>query len=292
MALAQALDTDILSCDSVQVYRKFNIGSAKPTSQQQALVTHHLIDMVDWESRFDAEQYRREALNVLRRLKAEGKESVVLVGGTGLYLRLLRWGVIDVPASDIALREGLEAEEKVNPGSLWKRLHEVDPESAEKTAPENIRHLSRALEIYLSTGQTASEVRKAHGFAQEEVPMWVFELGWSPEMLRARIRARLEAMLKSGWIEEVKALLDEGISPNCTPMKAVGYRELCAFLEGRDSSDDLENRIFKSTWRYARRQRTWFRKERALEKLCVGDDFDVFSVAFVKAMSQRLALER
>jgi len=290
MALAQVLDTHILSCDSVQVYRKFNIGSAKPTSEDRALVPHHLIDMVDWDNRFDAEQYRREALKVLRALKADGKDSVVLVGGTGLYLRLLRWGVIDAPASDIALREALEADEKVNSGSLWKRLHEVDPESAEQTAPGNIRHLSRALEIYLSTGQKASELRRAHGFSEEQVPMWVFELAWSPEILRARIRARLEAMFKSGWREEVKGLLDEGVSSDCTPMKAVGYRELCALLEGRATSDDLEKRIFKSTWTYARRQRTWFRKERALEKLSVGLDFDVFAADFGKAMCQRLGL--
>ena len=268
--VAQRVGGEILSCDSIQIYRGFDIGSAKASADECERAKHHLIDIANWDDPFDAQQYREVALEARADVIERGRVPI-LCGGTGLYLRLLRWGAIDVPASAPALREELEAAERESPGATLARLGELDPESAETLDPNNLRHMVRALEICLQTGRAASAIRKEHGFRSEEVPMRVVWVQWEAELLRARIQARIHAMVDQGLLDEVQGLLDAGVTPTCSPMRSVGYRESCEVISGETDRAGFEERIFKSTWAYARRQRTWFRKERNIEVLEVND---------------------
>jgi tRNA dimethylallyltransferase len=260
MELAQRLDGEIVSCDSVQVYRGFVIGCAKPSAAERARVAHHLVDVVDWHQPFDAQRYRTLASAAIAAIKGLGRLPIVC-GGTGLWLRALRFGLVDAPGADPVLREELAQAEAVDPGSLFERLRTLDPDAAASIGPRNVRRIIRALEIQIATGTPPSRLRAAHAFAAEVVPMRVVALEWPAAALRGRIAARTERMLAAGLCHEVESLLAAGVSPTCRPMQAVGYREACAVVRGLLPEAELAAAIRKSTWAYARRQRTWLRRE-------------------------------
>ena len=263
--LAERIGGEIVPCDSVQVYRGFEVGAAKPTDEERRRVPHHLLDIADWHEVFDAERYRTLAMGAIEEIRARGK-TPVLCGGTGLYLRALRWGLARTPPADPVLRARLQAEEVDEPGRLYARLRAIDPDTAVRTEPNNLVHIIRALEIYALTGEPASVVRGRHGFSREEMPMRVRWLSWDNQLLRNRIAERTAAMLRGGLCDEVAELLACGVDPTCRPMRAVGYREVVDVLQGREPAEQLAERIQRSTWDYARRQRTWFRKEREAER--------------------------
>lgn len=263
LALAKQLGGEIISCDSVQVYRGFDIGSAKASFSEQEDVPHHLVDVADWQETYDSQRFREDTTRLISEIKARGNYPI-LCGGTGLYFRVLRWGVIDVPAADAAFRSEWEEREAREPGVVVKRLEEVDPESVSAIAKNNVRHQIRALEIFEMTGKKASVVKKEHGFRDEEVSMKAFWLQWPADQLRTRIRARVDLMLEQGFVDEVRGLLDKGVKPDCQAMRAVGYRDVVQYLEQQFDESELSERIWKSTWAYARRQRTWLRKEKKL----------------------------
>ncbi len=283
LALAEASGGEIISCDSVQVYRGFDIGSAKPDAQERARVPHHLIDICDWSEAFDAQQFRVRASEAIKDCRARGKRPI-LCGGTGLYLRLLRWGLVDSPGADPALREALTRREADHPGSLAAELLAIDPEAEALVDLKNLRRVIRALEIYQRSGKTPSAVRAEHGFRHEETPMQVVMLDWETSVLRARVRTRLQEMLAAGWFEEVRGLLQSGVSRECPAMSAVGYRELASLEAGEVKADQVPALIEKSTWSYARRQRTWMRKEKDVRRceLHHPDELDPLIEALVQ----------
>jgi len=270
LAVAERLGGEIISCDSIQIYRGFNVGSAKPSADEQQRVPHHLIDVADWDEPYDAQMYQESAEAARADILARSV-TPVMCGGTGLYLRLWRWGSIDVPASDPELRATIEQAEAECPGETLRRLHKLDPESASTLDSNNLRHLVRALEICIQAGRAASVIRKEHGFRSELVPMRVIWMQREAEALRARIRDRIERMMEQDLLGEVEGLLAQGVSETCSSMTSVGYREACDVVRSRASRVGLEDRIFKSTWAYARRQRTWLRKERQVEALPFKD---------------------
>ena len=276
MALAERLDGEIISCDSVQIYRQFDIGSAKPSAAERRRVPHHLIDVADWDTPYDASFFCAQAEAAIGGIRSRGRLPI-LCGGTGLYLRALRYGLMAAPPVDPLLRAQLLSEEQVRAGSLHGRLLQLDPQSAEQIHPSNIPHVMRALELCLQTRQPASQLRRAHGFKTERVPMRVYALAWEADALRARINGRVQAMLDAGWVAEVQGLLAQGVSPESRPMQAVGYREIVAYLQDPASRDDLSGRIAASTWRYARRQRTWWRRERDVQTCAMDASTDVVS---------------
>lgn len=276
MALAEKHGGEIVSCDSVQVYRGLSIGCAKPTAEEQRRVPHHLIDVVAPQEPFDAAAYVRHARAALAAIRQRGARPI-LCGGTGLYLRALRWGLIELPPVDPALRQSLE---QSDPNELRQRLRQLDPVSAQQIELNNLVQVVRALEITLQTGEPASAVRARHGFRQQQVPMRVVVLAPPRDALRAAIRARVDTMLAAGWREEVRGLLAAGVSPQARPLRAVGYREVVAVERGEAPLEGLRDRIFVSTWRYAKRQQTWFRAER---DVCVLQEQSP-SVAAVQAL--------
>ena len=254
-------DGEIISCDSVQIYRGFELGCAKPRTLERERVRHHLIDVANWNEPFDAARFRQLATAAVSDIAARGRRPI-LCGGTGLYLRVLRWGLVDAPASDPALRERLFARENAEPGSLFADLTRVDPVTALRTEPHNLVHIVRALEIFMLTGLPASDFRARHGFREEQLPMRVVALRWPRDMLRQRIRDRCENMIRGGLVDEVRRLLSQGVSERARPMLSVGYRETCDVVIGRQNLEGLAERIAASTWAYARRQMTWLRRER------------------------------
>lgn len=252
---------EIVSCDSVQVYKGFNVGCAKPTLEEQAGVTHHLLDVVRWDDPFDAQRYCALARAAISDIQRRCRLPIVC-GGTGLYLRTVRWGLVAAPAADATLRASLYDDERNNPGALHARLHALDPASAAQIDANNLVRLVRALELCLLCGEPASAVRSRHGFQTEEVPMRVIAIDWPTPVLRERIMTRVQQMCEHGFLEEVGHLLATGVSPNARPMGSVGYKEVAEVVLGVAPRAGLEQRIATATYGYARRQRTWLRRER------------------------------
>lgn len=258
--LAVRFSGEVISADSTQVYRGFDIGSDKPTPEMRRRVPHHLIDLVEPEVQFNAADFVREALEAIDKVQSAGRLPFV-VGGTGLYVRSLLEGLFPGPGRDPAVRERLEAEvREKGPESLHRRLQEVDPEYAAKTGPRDRVRLVRALEVFELTGKPFS----AH-FADTRPPlrnMNIVKIGLDlprPE-LYARIDARVERMFLDGLTEEVGRLLGNGISPEAPPFRALGYRQARLFLSGACSLEEAKESTKKETRHFAKRQLTWFRK--------------------------------
>jgi tRNA dimethylallyltransferase len=250
MRLAEAIGGEIISCDSMQVYRGLDIGSAKPSAAEQARVPHHLIDIADIAEPFDVHRYVEAAEPLLAKIAKP-----MICGGTGLYARALFYGRNTRP-QDSQISEAVAAEfAEWGAESLLAELRAVSPEAAEKVAP-NPRHLCRAV-VAIRMGadplpDTNCELR---------IPVRQFVLMPTPECADARIRARTRAMLDAGWIEEVEALVARGLLDSPTARQALGYARIAEFLTDRSDPDALYERLVIQTRQYAKRQRTWFRHQ-------------------------------
>lgn len=258
MELCARYGAELISCDSMQIYRGCDVGAAKPTPDDRARVCHHLIDVARPDERYSAARWASEAMAAIADATSRGKP-VILVGGTGLYLRALRYGLVDAPACDEALRERLLETERVEPGALHRRLLEVDATAAAKIAPRDLVRLVRALEVFELTGTPISQLHQSQG-EQEQVPMRVLVLDPPMDELTQRITDRTEHMLRCGIIEETRRLRLE-FGAGIRPLAAVGYAEVSAFLDGMLRSSELATAIVRATRQYAKRQRTWWRKE-------------------------------
>ncbi len=263
--LAKHYNGEVVSCDSMQIYRRMDIGTAKPTREEMDGVPHHMIDVADPEEDYSAERYRREAVPVVDDILARGKLPII-VGGTGLYLDALLNGH-DFAVKSTGWREKLQKkydEEGIQP--LWEALTEIDPESATRLHPMDTKRVIRALEVWYETGETIS----AHNAATRLLPprYTALKLGLNYENradLYARIDARVEEMAAAGLADEVRALLESGVSSGCTAMQAIGYKELCAAVEdGGDLTAALDEVKLRSR-QYAKRQLTWFRRDRTTQ---------------------------
>ena len=258
LRIARASGGEIVACDSMQVYRGLDIGTAKPSAAERAEVAHHLVDVVDPDQPFSAARYVELADRAIAEVRARGREPIVC-GGTGLYLRALRWGLIEAPPRDERLRARLMEEELRAPGALHAQLAAVDPASASRIAPRDRVRVIRALEVFQLTGRPLSAHHAGHA-PSERQPMKVAVLSPPASELEPRIVARTRAMLEAGLVDETRrAIARYG---EVVPLQAVGYREAAAFLDGKLAESELEPAIVRSTRRYARRQRTWFKKER------------------------------
>ncbi|MBX5481486.1 MAG: tRNA (adenosine(37)-N6)-dimethylallyltransferase MiaA [Myxococcaceae bacterium] len=258
--VAQQLGAEIVSADSQQVYRGFDIGTAKPTAADRALVPHHLLDVADPTETFSAARFQALADEAIAQIAARGKR-VVVAGGTGLYLRILLHGVVPAPPAAPELRRSLEAEaERIGRQALHARLAAIDPETAAKVQPTDLVRIVRALEIYELTGTTASEFRREHRFAEDRYRFDLVVLDPPREELYRRIDARTEAMFRGGLLDEVRRHLSAGLR-DAAPMKSVGYLQALQHLDGTLTFEEAIARAARETRRYAKRQLTWFRRE-------------------------------
>jgi tRNA dimethylallyltransferase len=284
--LARELGGEVISADSMQVYRGFDIGTGKVTTAEREGVPHHLIDVVEPDDRYSAARFVEHAEPLIAELAARQRQPVI-VGGTGLYVRALLHGLFPTPEVDPALRERLEAErERDGVAALHQRLARVDPETASSVDAHDFVRIARALEIFEQTGQPASALRRAHAFRPWRHPALLVGLRLSPERLRERIEARVDAMLEAGWLDEVTRLCQAGHGRS-HPMGALGYRQLAEHLRGGLSYDEAVRLTKRDTRRFARRQRNWFSQEDGV----IWFD-EPFSAIDTEGLSRRLLARR
>jgi tRNA dimethylallyltransferase len=260
LRLAQRLDAEIVNADSRQVYRGLDIGSAKPTREERDRLPHHLYDVVDPDEVFDCARYRDLAVAAIAEVRSRGR-AVVLVGGTGLYVKVLRHGLCSGPPRDAALRARLTASEEARPGALHELLRAVDPAAAERLHPHDSIRLIRALEVHELTGKPISAWQAEHGFRQTELDVQGIGLTMDRPSLYERINRRCEAMLESGLVDEVRRLWERGFGPHLGPLRSIGYREVGSYLQGRCDRTKALADMAQATRRLAKRQLTWFRAD-------------------------------
>jgi tRNA dimethylallyltransferase len=262
IALAKQLNGEVISADSVQIYRHFDIGSGKPTLLERRDVPHHLIDEVDAHTPIDAAQFATLAEQRIEEIRKRGRLPIVC-GGTFLWARALIHGLAPAPPKDDTLREQhrvLVAQQ--GRAALHQQLAAVDASSAQRLSPNDFVRVSRALEVFQLTGKTLSELQSVHGFKEYKHRAVLFGVKHTPEALTARIEARVSDMFARGWLEEVRALRERGYRET-RPMGAVGYREINAALDQGAAPDltALMAGIVQKTRVFARRQRTWLREQ-------------------------------
>jgi tRNA dimethylallyltransferase len=257
--LARRINAEVVSLDSMSLYRGMDIGTAKPSSQLRQIVPHHLIDILEPHEEFSVAQYVEAAADVAREIIGRGR-SPLFVGGTGLYLRSLLRGVFEGPPADPVLRSALEDEAaRATPEELHKRLQGVDPTAAARLHPHDVRRIIRALEVHAGTGRPLSEFQQQPPLPPDQWPRNVFWLSPPRPWLHDRINRRVENMLEAGLLEEVRRLLAAPQPMGRTARQALGYQEAIDHLQGRTSLAETVTILQTRTRQFAKRQHTWFR---------------------------------
>ena len=264
ISLAKELDAEIVSCDSMQVYRRMDIGTAKPSAEERDGIVHHMLDVAEpWED-FSVSRYCAMADPIVEDILRRGKVCII-VGGTGLYMDNLIKGTQFAPFPSTGVRERLEAEPIED---VYARLQAVDPEAAARLHLSDKKRIIRAMEVYLETGETITEHdRRTRAIPAKYAPLWFALEDEDRADLYQRIDRRVDGMLQQGLVEEIRALLNEGIDPRCTAMQAIGYKEFVDALDGRSSIAEAADSVRQSSRRYAKRQLTWFRRNQSIHWL-------------------------
>ena len=261
--LASELNGEIVNADSMQVYRHFDIGTAKPGESDLGRVPHHVLNMMQPDEEFNAAVFKRMADAVIKDIASRDRVPMV-VGGTGLYLRVLFHGLFPVE-SDPGLRERLRAQYAERPAETFEELKARDAEYAANIGRKDKTRVVRALEISYLSGLTMSEWRKRHGFREQRYQALRLGLRVERKELYRRIDERVERMLAAGWVEEVRALLSAGWDAGLKPFQSIGYREIVLYLRGVYGYEEMVEQIKTATRRYAKRQMTWFAREQGIE---------------------------
>ena len=265
--LAQRLNAEIISVDSRQIYRQMDIGTAKPTPEEKQAARHHLIDCVDISEPFSVADYQSLADTAIADIQNRGNR-VLLVGGAGLYFRVIVDGLFEGPGADPALRKRLEGEvAQFGVDALHDRLRVCDPESADRIHPNNIVRVIRALEVYELTGTPMSELQQQWHLEKQRYPFIAFGITMPRALLYRRIEQRVDVMLANGLIAEVESLLVAGYARDSVALQSFGYRELIAYLDGDCTYLEAISQLKQNTRRFAKRQLTWFRKDTRIEWL-------------------------
>lgn len=267
-ALAKELNGEVVSCDSMQVYRRMDIGTAKPTLEEMQGIPHHMIDVAEpWED-FSVSRYCEMAAPIVDDIISRGKTAVI-AGGTGLYMDALIRGNAFAPFPATGVRERLEAQaDAEGMEAMLSRLRAVDPDAARRLHLSDRKRILRALEVYLETGETITEHnRKTQAVPPRYSPLWLgLDFARRGELYR-RIDLRVGLMLEQGLVEEIRGLLADGIPERATAMQAIGYKEFVDALDGRCTIEEAADQVRQSSRRYAKRQLTWFRRNKAIHWL-------------------------
>ncbi len=281
ISIAERLGGEILVCDSTQVYRHFDIGTGKIALIEQRGIPHHLVDLVEPHEVFTAGEYRRRALDVLEDTRRRRKLPII-TAGTGLYLRALLEGLADAPERSEELRERLRKKAELHgPEHLHRVLARMDKDAASKIAPRDTQKIIRAIEIRTLAGKPVGEIHRTGRRGLEGYN--VIKIGLQPprDALYARINARVQAMMASGWLEEVRGLVARGVPTDAKPFQFIGYSDLREYLvSSRRATEDAVKRIQQATRQFSKRQITWFRKESNVNWLPgFGDDPEIVTAA-------------
>ncbi len=269
LELAREMDGEIISCDSMQIYRGMDIGTAKPSAEEQNMIPHHLIDTVEPEETYDVARFLREMESAVDETMSREKLPLV-VGGTPMYLKAFLFGIFEGPSADPALREALqrEADEKGIP-ALWERMKRIDPEAADRIHPNDLRRIVRALEVYEKTGSPISDLQnqwRENNPARDAV---LIGLSRPREALYRRVDERVEKMVELGLVDEVKGIRNRLGS---TAGRALGYREIVEHLDGRCALEEAVQAIKNNTHNFIRKQTTWYRSLKDVIWIDVKDD--------------------
>lgn len=266
IALAKHYGGEIVSCDSMQIYRGMDIGTAKPTEEEMQGIPHHMLSVADADENFSAARYVEEAGCIVDDILSRGKLPII-VGGTGLYVDSLINGIefASYDADETYRKELFEIYEKHGAEHVHEMLREVDPERAAQIHPNNVKRVIRALEVFRATGETIT----AHDAETKEKPprydaVYIGLMYEDREKLYERINLRVDMMMEAGLCDEVKKLLDAGVSSDATAMQAIGYKELVLYFEEKCSLHDASESIKQASRRYAKRQMTWFKRNKAV----------------------------
>ena len=266
--LAKELNGEVVSCDSMQVYKRMDIGTAKPTKEEMQGIVHHMIDVAEPDEDFSVSRYCAMASPIVDDILARGKTAII-AGGTGLYMDSLIRGNDFAPFPATGVREQLEAQaDDIGMEAMLARLREIDPESAARLHLSDRKRIIRALEVYLETGENITEHnRKTQAIPPKYTPLWLgLDFSDRAELYR-RIDLRVDLMLEMGLIAEIQGLLASGIPAKATAMQAIGYKEFVAALNGEETIAQAAEEVKKSSRHYAKRQLTWFRRNQAMHWL-------------------------
>ena len=259
--LAERFDGEIVSADSMQVYRHLDIGTAKPSPEEQARVPHHLIDVVDPDEEFNAAMFAEQADAAIHSLHERGKR-VFVVGGTGLYLDALIGGLLKAPGADGKLRDSYrEKAARHGKGYLYEQLKEIDPAAAAGIHPNDLVRTIRALEVMEQTGQSIVAIQGEHRFGSRAYDCIKIGLTVDRNLLYDRINRRVERMVAEGLVEEGRRLLKMGYAEEVLPLQAMTYRNVISHIRGNQDREEMVRLIKRDTRHYARRQLTWFRRD-------------------------------
>ncbi len=260
--LAKEFNAEIINADSRQIYRKLNIGTAKPTNEEQAKVPHHLIDLVDPDEYFSAARFAELGQAKIEELQKERK-NIFIVGGTGLYIKALIYGLFPIPQVNPEFKEELREEaDKKGIGRLYEKLKHLDPKAARRIHPNDRQRILRALEVITATGKSIVEYQEAHKFRERRYETLKIALYRPRKELYERINKRVLDMVSVGLVEEIRELLEGGYTPELSSMTSLGYQYIASYLKGEISLKRAIELLQRDTRRYAKRQLTWFRGDK------------------------------
>lgn len=272
LKLAELIPSEIISADSRQIYKYLNIGTAKPIKIQLGIVAHHLIDILDPSENYDASLFEKDAEKVIEEIFNKDKTPIV-VGGSGLYIQALIDGIFTTADKDEDYRKGLlQNRKEFGNDFLYEELKKIDSESASRMLPQNWKRVMRALEVYHTTGEPIWKHHQKQLSSKEKKYLFKqFGLNWERKILYENIDKRVDEMIEQGFVDEVKNILSKGYDKNLNSLNTVGYKEIIQFLEKEISLDRAVELIKRNTRHYAKRQLTWFRKDKRIQWFDVSD---------------------
>ena len=272
--IAERINGEILSADSLQVYRYLDIGTAKPSKEEQTQVDHHLIDIIDPDEEFNAGLFREYANSVIGKL-AKNRTKLIVVGGTYLYVRVLLHGLIAGVASNKEIRDRFRVlKSSFGAGYFYEKLKSLDPESALRIHSNDYVRIERALESYYITGQKISNLQKKHGFRDNEYSYLKIGLYDERDAIRKRIEDRVDSMIKNGFVEEVETIRSMGFIPTLKPLQSIGYRQINQYLDKDISLKTAVELIKRDTKRLAKRQMTWLKSDQEINWYRLPEDLE------------------
>lgn len=271
--LVKSIDTEIISADSRQLYKHLTIGTAKPTSEELNQVKHHFIDSFDPSENYNVGLFEIDSLKVIEKLLAENKIPIV-VGGSGLYIKAIIDGIVDIDSDDDLREKLLEEKEKFGNDFVYEKLKTIDEKAASTMLPQNWKRVIRAIEVYELTGKSILDVHEEqkrdlnYSFIQ-------FGLNWNRDILYKNIELRVDAMIENGLVDEVQNILKMGYDKNINALNTVGYKEIISYIEGEYSLERAIELIKRNTRRFAKRQLTWFRKDERIHWIDINQEEDL-----------------
>lgn len=283
--IAQKLKSEIISTDSMQIYKKMNIGTAKVTEEEKSGIKHHMIDLIDPGEEFTVYDYQNQSLKIIDRLIKEDK-TPILVGGSGLYINSILYDLDfnKVSSNEEVRNKYYEIEKTKGKEYLYDLLEKRDPEAAEKIHPNNIKRVVRALEVTEITGEKYSENSNFRKYS-EKYDFIIIGLEMNRKLLYNRINARVDEMIKEGLFDEVKELYQEGYDNTYQSMQAIGYKEVIDYIERKTSKEEAVRLIKRNTRRFAKRQITWFKPDDRIRWFDISDYRNTYNSTLNKILS-------